>query len=111
MRAGGAGLCPFVYFKIDFIHSDRYIPRMYSIQYTSTAAKALKKAPADMIVRILQALQTLAAAPFNATGVKKLSTREGYRLRVGDWRVLYSLDNDILIVLILDMGHRKEVYK
>lgn len=64
-----------------------------------------------MIVRILQALQTVAADPFNATGVKKLSARGGYRLRVGDWRVLYSLDNDILIVLILDMGHRKEVYK
>lgn len=84
---------------------------MYRIQYTNAAAKALKKAPADMAVRIIQAVQALAVEPSTAKGVKKLSAREGYRLRVGDWRVLYSLDNEILIVLILDMGHRKEVYK
>lgn len=99
-----------VYFKIDFFHSDSYTFYMYSIKYTSTAAKALKKAPADMTGRILQALQLLAADPFNAAGVKKLSAREGYRLRIGDWRVLYSLDNKVLILLILDIGHRKEVY-
>ena len=50
----------------------------------------------------------LAADPYGMAGVKKLTAREGYRLRVGDWRILYTIRNDVLIICILDAGNRKE---
>lgn len=81
------------------------------MQFTTTALKALKKAPAATSARIMDALEGLAVSPFEAQGVKKLSAREEYRLRVGDWRVLYTLDNNILVVLVVDVPHRREVYR
>ena len=84
---------------------------MYKIEYTHTAAKALKKAPAETAKRLIAAIEGLASAPYATTGVKKLTGREGYRLRVGDWRILYTVHNDILIILVLDIGNRKEIYR
>ena len=54
---------------------------MYKIEYSHTAAKAIKKAPTDIAKRLLTAIEELAAAPYEMTGVKKLTGREGYRLR------------------------------
>jgi len=49
------------------------------------------------------------AAPNNS--VKKLTGVEGYRLRIGDWRVIYTLKHKTLTVIVLHVGHRSEVYK
>ncbi len=84
---------------------------MYKIEYSHTAAKALRKAPANIAKRLMSAIEELAAAPYEMTGIKKLTAREGYRLRVDDWRILYTLHNDILTVYILDVGNRKEIYR
>lgn len=84
---------------------------MYKIEYSHTAAKALRKAPANIARRLMSAIEKLAAAPYEMAGIKKLTAREGYRLRVGDWRILYTVHNDILTVHILDVGNRKEIYK
>jgi mRNA interferase RelE/StbE len=46
-----------------------------------------------------------------AANVKKLMGRPGYRLRVGDWRVIYTLDSGRLVILVLDSGARGGVYK
>lgn len=84
---------------------------MYNIQYSHTAAKALRKAPANIAKRLMSAIEELAVAPYEMAGIKKLTAREGYRLRVGDWRILYTIHNDILTIHILDVGNRKEIYK
>lgn len=84
---------------------------MYSVKYTSQAIKAIKKAPASTAKRLTSAIRELAADPYAMPGVKKLKGVEGYRLRVGDWRIVYSIHNDILTLWILDAGHRKEIYR
>lgn len=84
---------------------------MYKIEFSHTAAKSLKKAPPDVAGRLLSAIEELAADPYKTAGVKKLTAREGYRLRVGDWRILYIIHNDVLIIHILNVGNRKEIYK
>lgn len=60
--------------------------------------------------RIVRALERLAASPYQAANVKALKGG-GYRLRVGDYRVLYQLEADVLIVLVLRVAHRREVYR
>jgi mRNA interferase RelE/StbE len=42
---------------------------------------------------------------------KKLSGRDGYRIRVGDYRIIYEIQKNILVVLIIDIGHRREIYR
>lgn len=84
---------------------------MYKVEYSHAAAKALRKAPAPVAGRVMNAVEELARDPYEMAGVKKLTAREGYRLRVGDWRILYTVHNDILTIHILDVGNRKEVYK
>jgi mRNA interferase RelE/StbE len=57
-----------------------------------------------------RALLRLAADPRQTPGVKAM-TDGNYRLRVGDWRVVYALRADVLVVLVLRVGHRREVYR
>jgi mRNA interferase RelE/StbE len=61
--------------------------------------------------RILRGLDKLAADPRAAANVKALKGGDCYRLRVGDWRVIYSLHDDVLLVLVLRVGHRSDVYR
>jgi mRNA interferase RelE/StbE len=60
--------------------------------------------------RVQQALLRLATNPRQAANVRAM-TDGNYRLRVGDWRVVYALQDDVLIVLVLRIGHRREVYR
>lgn len=83
---------------------------MYSVHYSLAALKALRKAPGAAAVRIRTRLTELAQAPFSAPNVKKLTDHPGYRLRVGDWRVIYLLQNEELIIQVIQIAQRKEVY-
>lgn len=49
--------------------------------------------------------------PSKASSVKPLKGREGFRLGVGDYRAIYKLDDGVLVVLVVRVGHRKEVYR
>ena len=83
----------------------------YRLTYTREAEKnlaALSKADAR---RILTKLEQLAADPRAMTGVRKLTGREGYRLRSGDWRALFLLDHGELLVIVISVGNRREVYR
>jgi len=61
--------------------------------------------------RILRSLHRLAAGPRSAANVKALRGGGRYRLRVGDWRVIYTLRDDVLVVLVVRIAHRREVYR
>lgn len=83
---------------------------MYSIEVTKEARKVLLKMPRDVRDLVLEKVSALARDPFGAANVKKLVGVPGYRLRVGDWRVLYDVQAERLVVRVLRIGARGGVY-
>jgi mRNA interferase RelE/StbE len=83
----------------------------YKIEVSETAAKVIRKLPRDEIKRIEQKINKLTENP-RPTGVEKLSGKEHiYRIRSGDYRIIYHVQDKILHILVLKVGHRKEVYR
>lgn len=83
----------------------------YSIEFRPSAARELKKLEIGTQRRILAALSQLEGDPF-PPGVKKLTHEDNiYRIRVGDFRVLYQVESGKLLILVLRVGHRREVYR
>ncbi len=68
--------------------------------------------PRNTAKLIHEKLDVIAADPFaNHPNAKKLQGREGYRLRIGDWRVIYKVVNEQLVIIVLKVASRGEVYK
>jgi mRNA interferase RelE/StbE len=83
---------------------------MRRIAYTKQALKALRRIPANTARTIRAKIDQYAANPSSlANNVKKLRGRPGYRLRVGDWRVIFDEDGNVLS--ILDVGPRGGIYE
>jgi len=82
---------------------------MYQIKWTSKASKQLQNLPHIIIKRIWDAIDDLKENPFQSD-IKKLSGQPFYRLRVGDYRVIFDLKKKLLIILILEVGHRNKIY-
>lgn len=84
---------------------------MYKITFTKQAFQKLKKLPKNLQRIIRKRIEDLAKDPYapnnNAT---KLQGIDGYRLRVGDWRVIYHIDNNQLVIEIIKIASRGEVY-
>ena len=84
---------------------------MYKVKYSKQAIKALKKIPKTWAKRIIEKINGLASSPHSASQVKALRGVDGYRLRVGDWRVIYSLEDKKLEIWVVKIAARGEVYK
>jgi mRNA interferase RelE/StbE len=84
---------------------------MYTIEFTKHAAQALKKLPRNVAATIRAKIDTLRIDPDGAPNVKKLAGLEGYRLRVGDWRVLYEIDDGKLVIVVLAVKPRGGAYE
>ena len=85
---------------------------MYKIIFTKKAYKALRRVPKNVVDRIRKKLDQIAKDPYTShSNVIKLHNRPGYRLRVGDWRVIYDIRTDELIILVLKIGSRGEIYR
>ena len=83
----------------------------YKIEWKRSAAKDLKKVPKDTLPRILQAVEQLIPDPF-PPGVRKLvGSEHTYRIRVGDYRVIYSIASSIFVIEIIRVRHRKDVFR
>jgi len=83
----------------------------YSIEISATAEKQLKKLPKADKKKVSQAMLSLAEDAF-PRGTKKLTGYDDmYRIRVGRYRILYSVEGKKLIIIILKIGHRKDVYR
>ena len=82
---------------------------MYQLQISNRANKALEKLPDEIYLRLIEAIKSLADNP-RPFGCKKLKGRKGYRIRIGDYRVVYEINEGVLVVLIIDVGHRREIY-
>jgi mRNA interferase RelE/StbE len=83
----------------------------YRLEISRTAEKQLKKLPRDSQIRVAKAILNLPAEPF-PKGSRKLSGYDDvFRIRVGRYRVLYSVAEKKLIIIVLKIGHRKDVYR
>ena len=83
---------------------------MYSLLILPRAQKELAKLPASEYERVRDAIRSLAEAP-RPPGSLKLSGREGWRIRVGDYRVLYDVDDKNQTVTVEHVGHQRDDYR
>lgn len=82
----------------------------YKLLVTRSAAKELEAIPSKDRGRIITRIRGLADEPRPA-GAEKLSGEDKYRIRQGDYRVLYEIEDRQLIVTVVRIGHRREVYR
>jgi mRNA interferase RelE/StbE len=83
----------------------------YGIEIKRTARKRLAALAAPVAERIAEAINALASDPRPAGCRKLVGTDRVYRVRVGDYRVVYEVYDDRLLVLVIKLGHRREVYR
>jgi mRNA interferase RelE/StbE len=81
----------------------------YEITFTDTSRKQFRKLEKDVQERIIKALERIRIRP--ESYVRKLVGDPGYRLRVGDYRVILDIQKSELIILVIKIGHRKNIYK
>ncbi|MGA3239312.1 MAG: type II toxin-antitoxin system RelE/ParE family toxin [Bryobacteraceae bacterium] len=83
----------------------------YHVALASSAEKELKDLPRQLIARLVRRLENLSSNP-RPSGCKKLIGGEGeWRIRVGDYRAVYTIDDEKLLVEVTRIRHRSEVYK
>jgi mRNA interferase RelE/StbE len=85
-------------------------PTQYSVHVKASAERDMKSLPAGVFRRVSEAVLSLESAPRPRT-CKRLRGREEYRLRVGDYRILYLVDDASHIVDVVAVGHRRDVYR
>ena len=82
----------------------------WRIEIARDAKKELARLPSKIQTRIARAILTLETDPF-PHGCKKLKNRDGWRIRVGDYRCLYFVNTEARQILVGVIGHRREVYR
>lgn len=84
--------------------------KRYRIDLVNQVNKELRKIQKNVRNRILDAIRDLAANP-RPDGVKKLKGESFYRIRVGNYRIVYTIEDRKLYILVLSVGHRSDVYE
>lgn len=82
----------------------------YIVQFKPAALRNLERLPTDIQLRIARAIDALVHDPF-PSGSKKMRGLDAHRIRIGDYRVVYQVHARQLLVLIIRVGHRREVYR
>lgn len=85
-------------------------PVNYSIEFLNSAAKEFRKLSIEIKRLMIDPIDALNNNPYSHK-TKKLKNTDLYRIRVGDYRIIYQVDNEEKTVLITKIGHRREVYK
>lgn len=83
----------------------------YRVEFTSAAARQVKKLPRPARDRVLAAIEALAADPRPPGSTKLVGEESAWRLRVGDYRIIYDVFDEVLTVVIVRSGHRRDVYR
>jgi mRNA interferase RelE/StbE len=83
----------------------------YQVNFTSSATRQLRKIPHVIQQHIWQKLEALAEEPRPFGIVKIVGESATYRVRVGDYRIVYEIQDDVLCILVIKVGHRREIYK
>jgi len=82
----------------------------YEIEFRPAALRELRKIDRSTQPRIQGAIALLAQDP-RPPASRQLRGRDGYRLRVGDYRIIYTIDDGVLLIVVVTIGHRREVYQ
>lgn len=82
----------------------------YQIQMLPVAVRAIRKLPPEAKRRVQAAIELLAENP-RPPAAKKLTARPEWRVRTGDYRVLYRIEDDVLTVVVVHAGHRRDIYE
>jgi len=83
----------------------------YEIQFKASAAKEFRKLPVEIKARLQKAINALKTEP-RPPGTKKLAGEDDlYRIRVGDYRVIYKVDDAVPLITVMRIRHRREVYQ
>ena len=83
----------------------------YRIEIKGSAAKALKKIPKASRKRIVEKIDSLAESPPNPDTTKMKGDNPFHKVRVGDYRIVYEIQEDVLVILVIKIGHRKDIYR
>ena len=84
---------------------------MYDVQLTRSALRELGKLPREAQAQLASVIEALQSDPY-LNGVKKLTDQENlFRIRSGDYRVVYEIRDQLLLVLVVAVGDRKEIYR
>ena len=82
----------------------------YRVELRPAAVRALRKVPASMRARLQGVIAMLAVDP-RPPAARPLTGRPAWRVRVGDYRIIYTIEDDVLLVVVVPLGHRREVYR
>ena len=82
----------------------------YRLTFKKSVAKDLRGLPTKDIAHILKRIRSLADEP-RSHGYEKLSGQERYRVRQGTYRIIYEINDDGLVVIVVKVGHRREIYR
>lgn len=84
---------------------------IYHVEIKRSAAKALKKIPKADQKRIADKIDSLAEDLPNPDTTKMKGNNPFHRIRVGDYRIIYEIQEDVLLILVVKIGHRKDIYR
>jgi mRNA interferase RelE/StbE len=82
----------------------------YRIEIRPAAVKALRRIDAQDRARVRGAIALLGQDP-RPPGARALKGRDAFRVRVGDYRILYTIEDDVLLIVVVTLGHRSDVYR
>lgn len=83
----------------------------YKIEWRESAIKELRRLEKNTITRILEKTAALERDPLPVNCRKLQGSDHTYRIRIGDYRVVYTVENDVLVIEIVRVAHRKDVYR
>lgn len=85
--------------------------RRFAVEFTTAAAREVRKLDPQIRSRVIDAIEGLADDPRPATARKLVGFTDAWRLRIGDYRVLYEVIDESVLVTVFKVGHRRDVYE
>lgn len=82
----------------------------YKVELKKSAVKELNVIPPKDLIKIINRIKSLSLDPRPRDGIK-LTNREDYRIRAGRYRIIYTINDAVLVIVIIKSGHRKEIYR
>ncbi|MGB5594812.1 MAG: type II toxin-antitoxin system RelE/ParE family toxin [Crocosphaera sp.] len=84
---------------------------MYQIEFSKKAQKRFKALPKSIKKRLIVQINLLSENPRPLDCKKLKGVRDLFRLRVGDYRVIYAVEDELLLILVVEVGHGREIYR
>jgi len=83
----------------------------FQVEFSRSAARQFSKLPRQAQQRIVQALEKLSSTGASPNARRLLGEEHAWRLRVGDYRIIYTLNTKVVTIVVLRVGHRREIYR